>query len=317
MGASLPPGDGPAELVVRQVEWPVAEDALRSIREQVFILEQGVAPEIEVDGNDPGAYHFLGTLGGKPVACGRLQSNGKVSRMAVLPVHRGRNFGRQVLDAIIEAGRAMGLPRLFLHAQAHAGGFYRKAGFVASGDIFEEADIPHVAMSMDLDSEAAGGAEHARTGIRYPSPFDELAVALCAGARRDLSILSPDLDYRVFDRPELVDTVVALLRNSDKARVRIVIADSRPLVHRGHRLLELARRVPSKMGIQRLAEHPQWNGETAVIRDRDGVLFQPGGGERRAFYEPGSRAVAEQYIEQFEELWRRSEIDQELRSLRL
>ena len=172
----MPPGQfaaespAPAELLVRQVDWNEASDALRSIREQVFILEQGVPPEIEIDGRDAEAYHFLGTLDGVPVACGRLQRDGKVSRMAVLPVHRGRDFGRQVLEAIIHAARGLGMERLYLHAQAHAGGFYRKAGFVGSGDIFDEADIPHIAMALDL--HGAVPEDERRAGVAYPSPFD-------------------------------------------------------------------------------------------------------------------------------------------------
>ncbi len=303
------------ELTVRQVDWAEAQNALRSIREQVFILEQGVPPEIEIDGRDKDAYHFLGTLDGVPVACGRLQRDGKVSRMAVLPVHRGRDFGRQVLEAIIQAAGGLGMDHLYLHAQAHAGGFYRKAGFVGSGDIFDEADIPHIAMSLDLPG--AKSEDERRTGVGYPSPFDTLAVRLCGRARRELRILSPDLDFRVFDRPELVDAVAAFVRGGHQARLRILIADSRSLVDRGHRLLELARRIPSKVVIQRLAEHPQWNGETAVICDREAVLVRSGDDDNGAIYEPDSRPAAQRYSELFEELWKRSEPDPELRSLRL
>ena len=306
------------DLQVKRVTWPEGRETLRAIREQVFILEQGVPRGIEVDGGDEEAFHFIATLDGEPVACGRLQADGKVSRMAVLPVHRGRGFGRQVLDAIIAEAGTMGLQRLYLHAQAHAGGFYRKAGFVASGDIFDEADIPHVAMALDLQlplEEPDQDFTQFVSGLAYPQPFDRAVVALCQQARREICIQSPDLDHAVFSTAELVAAVSALARDSRQSRVRILVSDPRPLLQQGHRLLELARRIPSVVQLRTLAEHPDWNGETVVIRDHDGVLFTPGGEAQQGFYEPDSRASTRKHLELFEELWRHGNSDANLRSL--
>ncbi len=94
------------------------------------------------------------------------------------------------------------------------------------------------------------------SGVKYPHPFDELVVALCESARRQLFIQSPSLDYEVFDNGELADSISKLVRSSRQTEVRILINDPRPLVTRGHRLLELARRLPSSVRIQTLAEHP-------------------------------------------------------------
>jgi predicted GNAT family N-acyltransferase len=306
------------EFEVQRVSWEEARDTLRAIREQVFILEQGMPPELEIDGQDEAAYHFLGSLDGVPVACGRLQATGKVSRISVLPVHRGRNFGRKVLDAIIaEAGR-LGLPHLYLHAQAHAGGFYRKAGFVASGEVFDEAEIPHIAMALDLQLPLdENPLDQPVSAVHYPQPFAAAAVALCQGARRELRIQSPQLDHRVFDRPELVDAISALARSGAQACVQILISDPRPLVQRGHRLLELARRLPSTVLIRQLSEHPQWNDETVVIRDRNGVLYKPGGSDHEGFFEPDSPASTRKHLELFDELWRQASADPDLRSLTL
>ena len=99
--------------------------------------------------------------------------------------------------------------------------------------------------------------------------------------------------------------------------MRILVSDARSLVTRGHKLLQLARRLPSVVHIRKLAEHPQWNNETIVIRDRDGVLFKPGGSDHDAFYEPDSRASTVRHLELFDELWRYSVEDPELRSLHI
>jgi hypothetical protein len=153
------------------------------------------------------------------------------------------------------------------------------------------------------------------TGIHYPQPFAELAIELCSSAAREVRILSPRLDHAAFDSEELVDALGVLIRSSRQTRVRILVANPRALVSRGRRLLNLARRVPSSVQLHKLAEHPQWNNETIVICDRDGVLYKPGDSEHDGFYEPSSRASTRRHLELFDELWRCSAHDPELRAL--
>lgn len=155
------------------------------------------------------------------------------------------------------------------------------------------------------------------TEVEYPHPFDDLAVELCQGAARNICVLSPGLDHAAFDNSGLADAVSTLARRGSQSQVRILISDSRSLVGRGHRLLQLARRLPSIVHLQKLDEHPDWNGQTIVIRDRDGVLYKPGGSNHEGFYEPNSRASAQRHLDLFEELWRHSVQDTELRSLTL
>lgn len=153
------------------------------------------------------------------------------------------------------------------------------------------------------------------SGVEYPHPFDDLVVELCNNTSRELCIQSPALDYEVFDNVALVGSISALVRRSRQTQVRILINDSRSLVSRGHRLLELARRLPSSVHIQKLAEHPDWNGETIVIRDHSGVLYKPGGADHEGFYEPDSRASTQRHLELFNDLWRHSVQDPNLRAL--
>ncbi|TDG13847.1 hypothetical protein E2F43_10095 [Seongchinamella unica] len=152
-------------------------------------------------------------------------------------------------------------------------------------------------------------------GVAYPHPFDDLAVTLARSASRYICILSPRLDRAAFDREELSAALSTLARSSRQTEVRILVADTRGLVGRGHKLLELARRMPSLVQIRCLKEHPDWNDQTIVIRDRDGVLFKPGGSDHDGFYEPQSRASTQQHLELFDQLWRYSVQDPELRSL--
>lgn len=302
------------ELELRTADWSRDRDTLRALREQVFIVEQQVPRDIEWDGRDEDALHVLGTLDGVPIAYGRLLPEGKIGRMAVLAPHRGHGYGAAVLQALVDAARDQGLTEVFLHAQQHAADFYRRAGFEPEGEPFAEAGIPHIAMRRQL--QAPVGKVYSN-GIEYPHPFAEWATALAADASREICVLSPDLDHRAFDDRDFADALSALARRSRNSRVRILVSDYRPMVQRGHRLLALARRLPSSILLQQLNEHPDWKGETLVIKDRSGVLCKPAQADQAAFCEPDSRARTERYLELFEELWRHSAPHIEFRSVPL
>ena len=153
-------------------------------------------------------------------------------------------------------------------------------------------------------------------GVSYPGHFSELARELCASASRTIRILSPILDPVVFDNADMADAISALARRDSHSRVQILIRDSRPMVQNGHRLLTLARRLPSAISIRKLAGHPEMTGETMVIRDLDGLLVMPADGDP-GYYRPDSRASARQCIDRFDALWRHGVQDPEFRRLGL
>ncbi|MFT6288747.1 MAG: hypothetical protein ACJA09_003511 [Alcanivorax sp.] len=155
------------------------------------------------------------------------------------------------------------------------------------------------------------------SGVNYPAPFDELAVKLALTASRHICILSPSLDHTVFDRRELIDALSALASRGRESLIRILVSDSRPIVQRGHRILELSRRLPSSVKLQKMAEHPNWRGETIIMRDGSGVLYKPRDSNEKGFFEPDSRASTQRHVDLFNELWRYSAPDIEFRSLSL
>ena len=132
---------------VREASWSQDGGILYALRREVFVVEQGVPAEIELDGLDEDALHFLALdERGEGVGCGRLLRSGKLGRMAVLSGWRGCGIGRALLDGLMALARKEGIERLFLSAQIRAVGFYERAGFVAEGGIYEEAGIPHQRM---------------------------------------------------------------------------------------------------------------------------------------------------------------------------
>ena len=135
---------------IHETDWARDATRLSAIRRAVFIQEQGVPEALEWDEHDADALHLLITQAdGIPIGCARLLPDGHIGRMAVLRVWRGRGVGRALLAAAIRAAQAHGHATLKLSAQIHAAGFYADAGFVAEGEAYEEAGIPHVAMQLN------------------------------------------------------------------------------------------------------------------------------------------------------------------------
>jgi predicted GNAT family N-acyltransferase len=124
-----------------------------ALRRRVFIEEQHVPEEIELDLDDARALHALALEGERAVGCGRMLAHGdhvKIGRMAVLAERRGAGVGRRVLQFLVECARQRGYRRAMLDAQLHAEGFYLKLGFTPVGEVFEEAGIMHRKMERSL-----------------------------------------------------------------------------------------------------------------------------------------------------------------------
>ncbi len=124
---------------------------IKTVREQVFIQEQGVPLELEWDGKDKEACHVIAiTDEGAVIGTGRLLADGHIGRMAVLKAYRNRGVGRALLEALLEEAKRRQLPRVFLYAQTRAVDFYRPSGFVVEGEEFLDAGIPHRHMYLKL-----------------------------------------------------------------------------------------------------------------------------------------------------------------------
>lgn len=125
-----------------------------AIRRRVFIEEQHVPEEIELDEDDRLAFHALAFLDGVPVGTGRMVFHGddevKIGRMAVRSDLRGSGIGREILLFLMNEARARGFKKAVLHAQMTAEGFYLKCGYRPIGGVFDEAGIAHRKMEREL-----------------------------------------------------------------------------------------------------------------------------------------------------------------------
>ena len=123
------------------------------IRTAVFVREQNVPAELELDEYDAAATHFLVTDNGVPLGTARLvdkDGTAKIGRVAVVREARGRGIGSLLMQAVIDEARARGFSHALLDSQTYAIPFYARLGFAAEGPEFDDAGIPHRRMTRDL-----------------------------------------------------------------------------------------------------------------------------------------------------------------------
>jgi len=319
-----------------RVDWSSNQARLREIREKVFTDEQNVPRDLDLDGLDDEAIHFIAlNEAGRALGTARLLHTGQIGRMAVLADQRGRGIGRQLLEAAIAEASRLGLSRVFLHAQRHAEEFYRKSGFLPVGVQFLEAGIPHIEMLLELpipfqQSTSDRGLPtlnvHTKADTEFASSvvtFDtegagrDAVLQVLGRARRTVSISSADLDRMLFGNDRFLLAISAFARRSRHASVRVLIEDAKAIADESHPLLELARRLPSKVTIRRLPDDRTASRRSFVVVDAVAVWVQPDRDEYVGWYNMHDRVEARRLADEFADLFERSVDDPELRLLNL
>ena len=134
--------------------WKEAEVDAFLVRQEVFIREQKVPAELELDEFDPSAAHALTHLHGRCIGTGRLVDLGgglfQIGRMAVLAQFRHQGVGRQILEGLVHLAQSQGAKSIVLHSQVAAIPFYQNLGFQVQGPIYDEAGIAHRNMILIL-----------------------------------------------------------------------------------------------------------------------------------------------------------------------
>lgn len=318
----------PTDFTVAPANWDNEEERIAccAVREQVFTTEQKVAREDELDSFDATARHVLARdLAGNPIGTGRLASDRKIGRMAVLKDWRGKHVGEAMLNLLIEQARALNYTEVQLHAQTHAVPFYEKFGFTKCGDEFLECAIAHFNMRIDLTPMAGPmrpllPPRPERRVVNIESREDAVreSLTLIEGARHELCIYTRDLDPLLFENEPALEAIKRIAISGRGARIRIIIQDPQTVVVHGHRLIALAQRMTSVFGLRTPVQDNDLQYPSAfLLNDTSGYYFRVLGtrfeGEA-VNYAPGRHA---QLLEYFNQVWERSETSEDLRQLHL
>jgi predicted GNAT family N-acyltransferase len=311
---------------VEVASWEADQPHLRTVREQVFLVEQRIPENEEWDALDAPSIHALARASdGTPIGTGRLTPERMIGRMAVLREWRGKGVGDAILRTLMEQARARGWTELTLRSQTHAVPFYARLGFVREGEEFEEAGIPHCVMRARLD------APEGRPSQPLPeAPASEILRAegaaeaqacidrIATDARHRLWIYTRDLDRTLLDREAFLEQVKRLALSGRGAGVRILVHEPAIAVRDGHRLLSLATRMSSYITLRKPVSEQDRHDPSAFIANDVGGYFHrtlasrfEGEGNTHG---PGRHR---QLLEYFNQVWERSEEDPELRRMAL
>ena len=296
---------------VRSAQWSQDHAILSEIHRRVFIEEQNVPKELEWDGADDSAQHWLACYEGQPVGTARMLRNGHIGRMAVLARARRRGIGSALLNDILISAKQQ-LREVFLHAQTHTLPFYERLGFIAEGPEFMDAGIPHRTMRLVLRQQHTLGTDSGRFAAHDRGA---VALELAQQSRRQLRVLSHTLDHALYDNEAFVSALSELARRGRNSEIRLLVIDIKPLVQRGHRLIELCRRLSTTLRIRRANCEPEDIKENFLVADDRGVLCYSLREPEKAWADFNNRPLAEDYAAQFDELWHRAIDDPELRLL--
>jgi predicted GNAT family N-acyltransferase len=299
---------------------------LRAVREPVFVQEQGVPPEVELDEQDPQCLHVLARDdAGRPIGTGRLTPRGKIGRLAVLTDWRGQGVGESLLQALIDIARGRGQAFVELDAQVDAIGFYERNAFEPVGKEFVEAGIVHRTMRRTLDpfpevtrAALAPKPESKEIVIDSLAQAHAHALQMVSQARRSLWIYSRDLDIKLYGTPEMLEAFKRFAIEARGGQLRILLHEPQVALRDNHPLIQLVQRLSSTMVIRVPEDELDLKYPSAfLIDDRGGYLLRPLGSRYEGtgnLYAPGRQRQLREY---FDQVWERSLPDPELRPVHI
>ena len=145
----------------------------------------------------------------------------------------------------------------------------------------------------------------------------ECVLHLAQQARRSVDIVSRHLDPTLYHTTAFADAIRALIVDTRRAQVRILILDPAPLATHGHRLLELARQLTSFIALRAPApEHKEFN-EAWLVADNTGYLHRRFSDRFEATANFADRRQSNSLTNRFEDIWQRAELPGSLRRLHL
>lgn len=148
------------------------------------------------------------------------------------------------------------------------------------------------------------------------------ALALAELGRRQIRILSRQLDPALYDTKTFCAALSEIARRHPSCDVQILIKDSKPLVEKGHQVIRLAQRLPSKVKVRRLcqesdAELTHKKNHAFMLVDLDKLLYLNNETDYQGFANYAAGPEVRSLKALFERLWQTSEADPNLRSLNI
>ncbi|MDX1754793.1 MAG: GNAT family N-acetyltransferase [Marinobacter sp.] len=315
---------------VRKYSWQLAPQSLKDIRQRVFIEEQQVPPELEWDDTDEIADHYLAvTPDNTPVGVARMYPSvtdtAHIGRMAVLPRYRGQGVGAHLMRTMLREAEGQ-FQDLYLSAQEHAIPFYQRFGFHVCSRPYDDAGIPHVDMRClapglvfpALDERPAPlvmGEDPESWLVDTEQGLIEVMDSVANQARQQLWLYDRELEHDLYDRLRFRDIVSALARRHRLSEIRLLVHDDKPLVKKRHQIIELMKRLPSKIELRIISEDHPFDDTPFLVVDRRAVVYRHEFGKPAGFAQLSASGRAKLLAESFQRMWNTATPSKEFRQL--
>lgn len=143
------------------------------------------------------------------------------------------------------------------------------------------------------------------------------ALELVKNTHRTLALFTRDLEPAVFGTVDFATGLQRLALRSRYTHIRIVVIDPSAAIRDGHRIVDLARRLPSFIEFRRPGADHAGMSDTFLITDETGIMYRPLASRYEGFADTNSPLEARMYLRTFAEIWSQAEPEQEFRRLGL
>lgn len=258
---------------------------------------------------DPTSLHFIATCNQEAKSAVAITEDGEIYSIALPASSSIEEHAKPLFRFILKELPRRGYTQVYVNADTIHLHWLKSFGFQLAEDenryrLFLSPDRTHIASGSELillDKEEA---------------FQNQVVQLIHRARKQVIIVTPDLEPAIYNNGPVHDGMLALLKYSDKSRVRILAKDTRHLLEINHCLVRLYQRsAMQRIEIKRLSEVPDNFTEAYLISDDCGIVYRQNENHYRGICYHDNRPRVKNQIEAFEILWNVAVDDPNLKRL--
>ncbi len=125
----------------------------QAIRKHVFVIEQGIPLQLDLDGLDEKSYHSLISIDEKLIGTARLtvvtETHAVLARIAVMKEFRGAGVARKLVNSLLAYAKELRVKSVEIHAHQYLQHYYESFGFAYIKDV--EVVGEHQLIEMRLD----------------------------------------------------------------------------------------------------------------------------------------------------------------------
>ncbi len=306
------------DISVEITNWEKSESELCAIRREVFIEEQGVSEQDELDGKDHLYTQVIVRSKNhiEAIGCARISPEGKIGRVAIVKNFRGLGVGQKLMEfctqAVLEKGQT---PKL--DAQTSAIGFYESLGYACEGEVFMDANIPHKHMKFALasffvtqtntnessETNYSPEPQPLRRALKSTQDCEASLLNCLEQSRAELMITCSTALLRLVSSHQFLEALKTKLLTNTDSEVKIVIGsyDSGATLIRS--LIDLSRRLPSKLKLKCLNTDQNDFSALIITNAQNSVEIHLDGEQLTGIQTRLSNAKKELLREEFYRIW--------------